>query len=115
MRAILSTASPIIRLLLAAVMVIGSLGAAPAAFDGGRADRAHHVQDASAHDCCDPEPATPDGSCGLTCAQAGCGWATSLPTAGWPAPADRQADRWWPVSIVPDDIAPETATPPPRA
>lgn len=117
MTAILGTASPIIRLLLAAAfMIVASIGSAPAAaFDDDHVGRALHVQDAPAHDCCDPEPATPDGSCGLTCVQAGCGWTTPLLPAGWSAPIDGQTARWWALATLGDDVAQDTATPPPRA
>jgi hypothetical protein len=115
MMAIPSIASPIIRL-LAAIMVMASIGVVPAAaFSGPRADHAHFVQDASAHDCCEPEPTIPDENCGLTCTQASCGWTVFPAITGWAAPMDRQADRWMITAILPDDIAPETTTPPPRA
>jgi hypothetical protein len=115
MTAVLSSASLIIRLLVVAAMVIASLGVLPAAVAGPREDPAHHVQAASVHDCCEPEHAPPDRSCGLTCAQASCGWTVPSAAAGWPEPMDRRADHWPALAALPEDIAPETATPPPRA
>jgi len=115
MRTVLSAAPPIIRLLVAAAMVIASLGVAPAAADGLRADPVHHVQDASAHDCCEPDHAPPDRSCGLTCVQASCGWTMPPAATGWSEPLGRRAGRWLATVILLDDIAPETTTPPPRA
>ena len=116
MMALLSSASLIIRLLVAAAMVIASLGALPAgAEDGPRVGPVHHVQDAAAHACCNPEPTAPDENCGLACAQAPCGWTVLPAVAGWPEPIDYRPVQWEPASILTDDTAPETATPPPRS
>jgi len=116
MTVVLNSASLFIRLLVAAAMVVASFGVAPAAaVDGPRADAVHHVQAASAHDCCEPDHAPPDRSCGLTCAPASCGWTVPPAATGWSVPIDRQAPQWPAVAILPDDIAPETTTPPPRA
>lgn len=116
MKAILGSASPIIRLLVAAAMIIAPLGVVPAAAVAGpHAHPAYHLQDASTHDCCDPEPAVPDGHCALACAQAPCGWSAVPAAAGWLAPIDRLPVRWETASVLMNDTAPETATPPPRA
>jgi len=115
MMAVLRSASQIIRLRVAAAMVIASLGALPAAVAGPREGPAQHLQAVSAHDCCGPEHVPPDQSCGLTYAKASCGWTVPSAAAGWSEPMDRRADHWPALAVLPEDIAPETATPPPRA
>ncbi|QRM31326.1 hypothetical protein [Microvirga sp. VF16] len=115
MTTIPNAASSIIRLLIAVLMAVAVIGPMPsAAAKDWAADGAHYVQGTSSHDCCDPEPAAPDGSCNLVCAQARCGWTAVPAMTSLPAPHDRQAIRWEVVSVPPDDIAPETTTPPPR-
>ncbi len=106
----------IIRLVLAVVMAVAMIGPAPAAAGGDRGmDGAQHAQGVSSHDCCDPEPAMPDGHCGMACAQGTCSWSALPASAVWPASMDRLSARWEIPSIFPDDTTPETATPPPRA
>jgi hypothetical protein len=111
-----NAASSMIRLVLAVLLAVAVIGPMPsAAAKYWAADGTHYVQGTSSHDCCDPNPAAPDVSCNLVCAQARCGW-TAVPTVtSLPAPCDRQAIRWEIVSVLPDDISPEMATPPPRA
>lgn len=108
--------SSIIRLLLAVLMAVAIIGPMPAAAGGDWGmDGARHAQGVSSHDCCDPEPAVPDGHCGLACAQVACGWSALPAIAVWPASMDRLSARREITSILPDDTTPETATPPPRA
>jgi len=110
-----NAASSIIRVLLAVLLAVAVIGPMPgAAAKDWAADGVHSIQGTSSHDCCDPGPAAPDGSCTLVCAQARCGWTAIPAMTSLPAP-DRQAIRWEIVSVLPDDISPETATPPPRA
>ncbi|WP_091138514.1 hypothetical protein [Microvirga guangxiensis] len=111
-----SLISGLVRCVLAAVLVIGLLGPSAMAAGEHRTVAATAISHGSpAHDCCDPEPAAPDGSCALACAQARCG-STAVPAiASLPAPHDRRAIRWEIVSVLLDDISPETTTPPPRA
>ncbi|WP_445503804.1 hypothetical protein [Microvirga sp. G4-2] len=115
MTAALTTGFSIIRL-LAVLMIVAMIGSLPVSAHGaGVLNATHHVHAASSHDCCDLEPAVPHGHCGLACAQASCGWTLFAAMAGWPAPLDRLPVQWKTASILPDDITPETATPPPRA
>jgi hypothetical protein len=111
-----TTGSSIIRLLLAVLMAVAMIGPAPAAAgtDWGM-DGTGHAPGLSSHDCCDPEPAVPDRHCGLACAQAACGWSALPAIVVWPASMDSLSVQWETASILPDDTAPETATPPPRA
>jgi hypothetical protein len=116
MMAIPNATSSIIRLFLAVLVAVAVIGPAPGmAGNDWTAGGAHYVQGTSSHDCCDPEPAAPDGSCALACAQAPCGWTVFPAGAGWLAPIDHLPVQWKPASILTDDTAPETATPPPRA
>lgn len=108
--------SSIVRLVLAVLMAIAMIGAPPAAVgDDWGMDGAQHVQALSSHDCCDPAPAVPEGHCGLACAQGTCSWSALPAIAVWPASMDRLSARWEIASVLPDETAPETATPPPRA
>jgi hypothetical protein len=116
MTATRTTGSSIIRLLLAVLMAVAMIGPVPAAAGGDRGmDGARHAQGLSSHDCCDPEPAVPDGDCALACVQGTCSWGALPAIAVWPASMDRLSARWEIASILPDDTTPGTATPPPRA
>jgi hypothetical protein len=108
--------SSIIRFLLAVLMAVAVIGPMPAAAEADWGiEGARHAQALPSHDCCDPEPAAPDGQCGLACAQAACGWSALPAIAVWPASMVRLSIQWETASILPDDTTPETATPPPRA
>jgi hypothetical protein len=112
-----NAASSLIRLLLAVLMIVGVIGLKPiAAGNAWTMDGIHSIQDPSTHDCCDPEPAAqPDENCGSSCAQIRCGWTMIPVLAAWLAVPERRPIRWLTIVILPDDVSPETITPPPRA
>ena len=90
----------IVRFVLAAILIIGPLGPTSfAADDRGGMDGVHHALDTPDHDCCDPEPVSPDRTCASACMQAPCG-SIALPVpAGWPLTADCLA-VWWTAATV---------------
>lgn len=111
-----NAASSLIRLLLAVVITFGAIGLKPVADGNAWAiDGTHSIQSPSTHDCCDPEPAQPDGNCGLSCAQIRCGWTMIPVLAAWLAVPERRPIRWVTLTFLPDEVSPETITPPPRA
>lgn len=68
------TDSLIVRLLLAAVLIIGPVGTSPVMAADFECPHAMHSKLAAAfHDCCDPEPPAPERTCEVTCVQAQCG------------------------------------------
>jgi hypothetical protein len=110
------TLSRIVRCLLAAILIVGTMGSASiAAGDHRSMDSVLLSSSAMLHDCCEPEPTLLDGSCGLLCAQASCGL-TGLPApASAGTPTDSQAIRWKTTMVLSDGIVPEISSPPPRA
>lgn len=105
----------LVRVMLAALLVAGAMGRpSVAAEDHGRIVGVHHAA-MTAHDCCSPEQALPDGGCDLVCAQAPCGL-TVLPVEGSETTRTDLRTIQWAFAASPlDGIAPETRTPPPRS
>jgi hypothetical protein len=109
-------ASVLVRLVVAAILIVGPLGAASfSADDHSGMDRVHHVLSTPDHDCCNPEPASPDWNCATACAQAPCGPIALPVPVGWPANVDRLAIRWPAETALRAGIPPDPAIPPPRA
>ena len=108
-------ASVIVRLALAAVLILGPLGSASYAVgDRGGMDSVHHVLGTPDHDCCDPGPVSPDRTCASACTQAPCGSIALPVSVGWPANVDRLAIRWPTETALRAGLTPDPAIPPPR-
>ncbi|SCY97888.1 hypothetical protein [Microvirga guangxiensis] len=116
MIAIRLTASLLVRCLLAAVLVAGSMGATSmAAGDHLNMDGVAISVTVAPHDCCEPEPTLPDGNCRLICALASCS-PTGLPaSADASIPTGHQALPWRTLVVFPEGVVPETSSPPPRS
>lgn len=104
------------RCMIAAVVVIGTLGSTSVAnTDHEHGDGSVIVHVSKQHDCCDAEHERVNDACRLACAQSPCGQ-IGLPAPG-PASAFAGSSTpwWWSATACPTGITVETGTPPPRA
>jgi len=105
----------LLRCILAAVLVVGTLGpsAVASADRGNDASVITHVS--APHDCCDPAPERMGRGCAPACFQSSCG-VIGLPAFGTTSASVAREDSWWPdATAFPAGLPPETLVPPPRS
>jgi hypothetical protein len=109
------TASCIARLILTVILIVATLGPAIAPIGDRGAGGSHYASAVPSHDCCDTESALPDARCRFGCLQAPCGSTALADLVSAILPVDPHVVAWLFTISLPDGIAPEIATPPPRA
>lgn len=104
------------RLLLVAALIASSLGSTHVMDAGHRGSGLAQVFVGTMdHDCCDQESSGADPACALACAQAPCGYTVTPVTVAWPVGDDERSAWRLNLVAIPNGIAPDLATPPPRA